>query len=153
MCYSFGRFVEEKYKFAFFDAAISFVHPVLGFFPHANTISPMCSTLLGMLTISFVCVLPFLSPVLGPGAVIAQIVGTLLVAQFATKAIPAQYSLPASFAINAQVGCDFIPVGLSLAECDSKTIEFGIPSVLYSRVLTGPLSVEIAYIASIGLYQ
>ena len=36
MCYSFGRFVEEKYKVAFFDAAISFVHPVLGFFPHAN---------------------------------------------------------------------------------------------------------------------
>ena len=118
----------------------------------ANTISPMCSTLPGMLAISFVCALPFLSPVLGPGAVIAQVVGTLLGAQFATKAIPAQYSLPALFAINAQVGCDFIPVGLSLAECDSKTIELGVPSVLYSRVLTGPLSVVIAYIASIGLY-
>lgn len=36
MCYSFGRFVEEKYKPAFYDAAVSFVHPVLGLFPHAN---------------------------------------------------------------------------------------------------------------------
>ena len=118
----------------------------------AKTISPLCSTLPGMIGISFICALPFLSPVLGPGAVIAQVVGTLLGAQFATKAIPAQYSLPALFAINAQVGCDFIPVGLSLAECDSLTIELGVPSVLYSRVLTGPLSVVIAYVASIGLY-
>lgn len=36
MCYSFGRFVEEKYKPAYYDAAVSFVHPVLGLFPHAN---------------------------------------------------------------------------------------------------------------------
>lgn len=36
MCYSFGRFVEEKYKPAYYDATVSFVHPVLGLFPHAN---------------------------------------------------------------------------------------------------------------------
>ena len=36
MCYSFGRFVEEKYKPAYYDAAVSFVHPILGLFPHAN---------------------------------------------------------------------------------------------------------------------
>ena len=36
MCYSFGRFLDEKYKPAFYDAAVSFVHPVLGLFPHAN---------------------------------------------------------------------------------------------------------------------
>ncbi|ERT60484.1 MULTISPECIES: PTS glucitol/sorbitol transporter subunit IIC [Megasphaera] len=36
MCFSFGRFVEEKYKPAFYDAAVSFVHPVTGIFPHAN---------------------------------------------------------------------------------------------------------------------
>lgn len=36
MCYTFGRFVEEKYKPAFYDAAVSFVHPVTGLFPHAN---------------------------------------------------------------------------------------------------------------------
>ena len=36
MAYTFGRFVEEKHKAAFYDAAVSFVHPVTGLFPHAN---------------------------------------------------------------------------------------------------------------------
>ena len=36
MCFTFGRFVEEKYKPAFYDAQVSFVHPVTGLFPHAN---------------------------------------------------------------------------------------------------------------------
>lgn len=44
----------------------------------AQTISPIASTLPGMIVISVICALPFLSPILGPGAVIAQIVGSLL---------------------------------------------------------------------------
>lgn len=36
MCYTFGKFLEEKYKPAFYDAAVSFVHPITGLFPHAN---------------------------------------------------------------------------------------------------------------------
>lgn len=36
MCYSFGRFLDEKHKPAFYDAAVSFVHPITGLFPHAN---------------------------------------------------------------------------------------------------------------------
>ncbi|MHC1684571.1 MAG: PTS glucitol/sorbitol transporter subunit IIC [Clostridiaceae bacterium] len=36
MCYTFGRFVDEKYKPAFYDATVSFLHPVTGLFPHAN---------------------------------------------------------------------------------------------------------------------
>lgn len=36
MCYSFGKFLEEKQKPAFYDAAVSFVHPITGLFPHAN---------------------------------------------------------------------------------------------------------------------
>ena len=82
----------------------------------AHTISPMCSTLPGLLVISIVCGVPFLSPILGPGAVIAQTVGVLLGQQFAQRAIPLQYAFPALFAIDTQVGCDFIPVGLSLGE-------------------------------------
>ncbi len=118
----------------------------------ANTISPIASTLPGMLVISFVCAIPFISPVLGPGAVIAQVVGTLLGAEIGLGHIPAQYALPALFAINAQVGADFVPVGLSLGEAEPETIELGVPAVLYSRVITGPAAVLIAYAASIGLY-
>ncbi|RDW20687.1 PTS glucitol/sorbitol transporter subunit IIC [Oceanobacillus chungangensis] len=36
MCYTFGRFLPEKQKPAFYDSAVSFVHPVTGLFPHAN---------------------------------------------------------------------------------------------------------------------
>jgi len=36
MAYSFGRFLPERYKPAFYDSAVSFVHPVTAFFPHAN---------------------------------------------------------------------------------------------------------------------
>lgn len=118
----------------------------------ANTISPLCATLPGMLVISLVCALPFLSPVLGPGAVIAQVVGTLLGAEIGLGNIPAQFALPALFAINAQVGGDFVPVGMSLGEADEETIELGVPAVLYSRVITGPLSVVIAFVFSIGMY-
>jgi glucitol/sorbitol PTS system EIIC component len=36
MAYTMGRFLPEKYKPAFYDAAVSFVHPPLGLFPHIN---------------------------------------------------------------------------------------------------------------------
>ena len=118
----------------------------------ANTIAPLAGSLPGMLVICFICSLPFLSPILGPGAVIAQIVGTLLGAQFAVGAIPAKYALPALFAIDGQVGGDFVPVGLSLGEAEPETIEYGVPAVLFSRMVTGPLAVLIAFAFSVGLY-
>ncbi len=118
----------------------------------ANTISPICSTLPGMVIIAFICGIPILSPVLGPGAVIAQVVGTLLGAEFALGHIPPQYALPALFAIDAQVGCDFVPVGLSLGEAEPETIEYGVPAVLFERLITGPLAVLIAFAFSIGMY-
>jgi glucitol/sorbitol PTS system EIIC component len=36
MAYTMGRFLPEKQKPAFYDSAVSFVHPILGLFPHAN---------------------------------------------------------------------------------------------------------------------
>ncbi|MEW1807742.1 PTS glucitol/sorbitol transporter subunit IIC [Pseudarthrobacter sp. NPDC080039] len=36
MCYSFGKFLPERQKPAFYDSAVSFVHPVTSFFPQAN---------------------------------------------------------------------------------------------------------------------
>jgi glucitol/sorbitol PTS system EIIC component len=36
MCYTFGRYLPERFKPAFYDSAVSFVHPVTTFFPYAN---------------------------------------------------------------------------------------------------------------------
>lgn len=118
----------------------------------AKTISPYAGTLPGLLGISIVCALPFLSPLLGPGAVIAQVVGVLVGVEIGKGNIPPQYALPALFAIDPQVGCDFVPVGLSLGEAEPETIEFGVPAVLFSRLITGPIAVVIAFLFSIGLY-
>jgi PTS system glucitol/sorbitol-specific IIB component len=119
----------------------------------ANTLAPLASSLVGLLILSVVIAIPVLSPLLGPGAVIAQIIGVLLGTQIGAGNIPPQYALPALFAINPQVGCDFIPVGLSLGEAEPETVEIGVPAILFSRLVTGPISVIIAYVFSIGLYS
>ncbi|MDF2678985.1 MAG: glucitol/sorbitol-specific phosphotransferase enzyme component [Brevibacillus sp.] len=118
----------------------------------ANVIKPLAGNVIGLLIISIVCALPFLSPLLGPGAVIAQVVGVLVGVEIGRGTIPPQLALPALFAINPQVGCDFVPVGLTLGEAKPETIEVGVPAVLMSRQITGPIAVVIAYVASIGLY-
>jgi len=119
----------------------------------ANFIAPLASSLPGLLAICVFCAIPILSPILGPGAVIAQIIGVLLGTRIAAGDIPPQYALPALFAIDPQVGCDFIPVGLALGDAEPETVEVGVPAVLFSRLVTGPIAVIIAYFASFGLYS
>ncbi|CAN5287289.1 PTS glucitol/sorbitol transporter subunit IIB [soil metagenome] len=119
----------------------------------AETLSPLASSAVGLIILTVIVALPVLSPLLGPGAVIAQIIGTLLGSEIARGNIPPQYSLPALFAINPQVGCDFIPVGLALGEAEPETVEVGVPAVLFSRMITGPIATVIAYFASFGLYS
>lgn len=118
----------------------------------ANSISPMANSVIGLLIISIICCIPVISPIIGPGAIIAQVIGVLIGEQIGAGAISPALALPALFAIDGQVGCDFIPVGLSLGEADTATIDAGVPAVLFERLITGPLAVLIAWVFSIGLY-
>ena len=118
----------------------------------ANGLSALSGSIIGLLVLSIICSLPILSPLLGPGAVIAQVIGVLIGTQIGAGNVAPQYALPALFAIDPQVGCDFIPVGLALAEAEPETTELGVPAVLVSRMITGPLSVVLAWLASFGMY-
>jgi PTS system glucitol/sorbitol-specific IIC component len=116
----------------------------------AQPMGPLANNIVGLLIISAICGLPFLSPILGPGAVIAQVIGVAIIGpQIANGTISPAMALPALFAYNTQVGCDFVPVGLALGEAKPKTIEIGVPAVLISRQIMGPVSVLIAWLFSL----
>ncbi len=115
-------------------------------------LTALSGNVLGLVILSIICAIPVLSPILGPGAVIAQIIGTLIGTQIAAGNVRPIMALPALYGIDAQVGCDFIPVGLSLGEAEAETVEIGVPAVLFSRMVTGPTAVVIGWIASAGMF-
>ncbi len=139
---------------------MAFVTMLIGFILYtgigdvlAQPMGPLANNIVGLLIISAICGLPFLSPILGPGAVIAQVIGVAIIGpQIANGTISPAMALPALFAYNTQVGCDFVPVGLALGEAKPKTIEIGVPAVLISRQIMGPISVLIAWVVSLIVF-
>ena len=117
----------------------------------ANLLSPLAGSIWGLIAIGLFCSIPFLSPLICPGAIIASVISLLIGNQIANGTIPAHYALPALYAVNCQVGSDFAPVGLTLMEAKPETIENGVPAFLIGKLLTGPLAIIIAYFASFGL--
>lgn len=118
----------------------------------ANALAPLASSLAGLIIISLICGVPILSPLLGPGAVIAQVIGVLIGTEIGRGNIPVQFSLPALFAIDVQVGCDFIPVAMGLEDAEPETIECGVPAILIGRLITAPVGVILGYFVAVAIF-
>lgn len=118
----------------------------------AGLLTPLSSDILGLFLLGLIISIPVLSPILAPGAIIAQLTGTLIGAQIGNGAIAASLALPALFAVNTQAACDFIPVGLGLAQAKEDTIKAGTSSVLASRFLSSVIRILIAWLFSFQLY-
>ena len=118
----------------------------------STLLQPLLGNVFGLLILGVVCSIPGLSAILGPGAVISQILGSIMGAEIAAGRISPHLALVGLFALNCHAACDFIPVGLGLAEAETETVEVGVVSVMYSRFITSWIRVLLAIVFSIGLY-
>ena len=118
----------------------------------AQYVYPYLGTLPGLLILVVICGMPMISPLVGSGALIGQVLSVLVGLGIALGAFPVVLALPAFFAVDAQVGCDFIPVGLSMGDAENETVDIGVPSILLSRLITGPIAVVIAYFFAMAMY-
>ena len=123
-----------------------------GFGTFFSLLQPLLGNIVGLLVLGIVCSIPGLSAILGPGAVISQILGSIMGAEIAAGRISPSLALVGLFALNCHAACDFIPVGLGLAEAETETVEVGVVSVMYSRFITSWIRILLAVVFSIGMY-
>ena len=118
----------------------------------STLLQPLLGSTVGLLILGVICSIPGLSAILGPGAVISQILGGIMGAEIAAGRISPSLALVGLFALNCHAACDFIPVGLGLAEAETETVEVGVVSVMYSRFITSWIRVLLAVVFSIGMF-
>jgi PTS system glucitol/sorbitol-specific IIC component len=95
-----------------------------------------------------ICFIPAVSPVLGPGLIIAILAGVLTGEQIAAGMATPVLAITALLAIDAQIGGGFIPHGLALGEHEPETISAGVPGIVFTRLITVPAALLLAYFFS-----
>lgn len=118
----------------------------------ANGLSVFTGSVIGLILFALIIGILVLSPLLGPGAVVQSILGTLIGTLIANGNISVTLALPALFAISIVDACDFIPVAASLGEAEPDTARVAVPAMLFSRFVTAPIAVLVGVVAGIGLF-
>ena len=108
----------------------------------STLLQPLLGSIPGLLVLGIICSIPGIS----------QILGGIMGAEIAAGRISPSLALVGLFALNCHAACDFIPVGLGLAEAETETVEVGVMSVMYSRFITSWIRVLLAVVFSIGMY-
>ena len=103
-----------------------------------------------LIIIFFVCLIPAISPILGPGLLLAIAAAILCGEQIAAGTAVPIIALPALFIIDAQIGSSFIPYGLTMGENEPATVNAGVPVIFFTRLITIPVSLALVSIFIIG---
>ena len=91
-----------------------------------------------------ICLIPSVSPVLGPGLLIAIAAAIFTGEQIAGGAAKPVLALAALLALDTQLGGSFIPPRLVLGENEPETISAGVPGIVFTRLITIPIAVVLA---------
>ena len=110
----------------------------------AGSLSTLATSPIGLILMGLIITFPMISPIIGPGAVIPQVIGALIGGLISAGSIPLTMALPAVFAIHQPCGADFIPVGMSLTEAEPETMEIGVSAVLFSKFIIAPIEIILA---------
>ena len=101
-----------------------------------------------LLIIFAICLIPALSPILGPGIIIAIAAAVLTGEQIAGGMAKPVLALAALLAIDAQLGGSFIPPNHVLGENEPETISAGVPGIVFTRLITVPAAVVLSCLFS-----
>jgi len=121
-------------------AMIDDLAPVTGFVPAA-------------LLLLLISLIPVISPLVGPGIIIAVLAVILTGEQIAAGAVTPLMALPAFCAIDVLIGGKIIPRAFALGETEPETIDAGVPVIFFTRLITIPAAVAVAYLFSFILFQ
>ena len=91
-----------------------------------------------------VCLIPSVSPILGPGLLIAIMAAIITGEQIASGEAKPVLALAALLALDTQIGGSFIPPRLALGENEPETISAGVPGIVFTRLITIPIAVVLA---------
>ena len=112
----------------------------------ADALSGLATNPVGLVVMGLIITFPLLSPIIGPGAVIPQVIGALIGGLIGTGDVPLAMALPTVVAIHQPSGADFIPVGMSLTEAEPETMELGVSAVLFSKFVIAPVEIILAIV-------